>query len=146
MKIGVDSSLIIAGVHASHPRHALAADWLIRCLAAHELVVTHHSILEAYAVLTRLPGNLRVTPSEARDLLAASVKPNMTTAEYRPQSIWETMESFVLSSVIGGRSYDAFVASVLRTSGAEAIATLNPKHFAHLVEGLAIIDPSAPGA
>jgi hypothetical protein len=35
MNIGVDSSLIVAGVHANHPRHALAASWLIRNIGKH---------------------------------------------------------------------------------------------------------------
>ena len=52
MKIGIDSSVIVAGVHANHPRHAAAAQWLVQALTAHELIVCHHSVLESYAVLT----------------------------------------------------------------------------------------------
>ncbi|MGA2977042.1 MAG: PIN domain-containing protein [Spirochaetia bacterium] len=145
MKIGIDSSVIIAGVHAAHPRHALAVDWLTRMLPAHELIVAHHSILEAYAVLTRLPGDNRVTPSEARDLLNVSVKENMTVAEYHSESIWTTIGSFVMTSVFGGRSYDAFVADILHAAAVDAIATFNPAHFRGLSNGTRIMDPSDPG-
>jgi predicted nucleic acid-binding protein len=132
VRIGVDSSIIVAAVHTRHPRHSVAA---------HELVVCHHSILEAYAVLTRLPGDLRVQPSEARDLLAATVKASMSVTGFKPAEIWKVLELFVPSSVAGGHSYDAFVAHAPSSSGAEAMATLDPKHFQDLVEGLGVISP-----
>jgi len=42
MKIGVDSSILVAGIHANHPLHAVAASWLISNIPLHELIVTHH--------------------------------------------------------------------------------------------------------
>jgi toxin FitB len=142
MKIGVDSSVIIAGVHANHPRHATATDWLVRALSIHELVVCHHTLLESYAVLTSLPGDFRVTPSEARDLLSATVMANMSLADFQPASIRTILETFIPNSVAGGRSYDAFVARVLHDHGVRSLATFNAKHFAGLIEGLEVIDPS----
>jgi toxin FitB len=141
--IGVDSSLIVAAVHANHPRHAMAAGWLIRSIGKHQLVAAHHAVLEAYAVLTRLPGELRVTASEARDLLTGTVKANMAVAEQQ-ESIWAILDKLVDSSVAGGRSYDALVLLALQAFGAEAIATLNPSHFRDLAPELRIIDPSTP--
>ena len=141
MKIGVDSSVIVAGIHANHPFHAAAARWLVTSLSVNELVVCHHTILEAYAVLTSLPGSYRVTPSEARDLLTATVKANMTVAGFAPGNTWQILESLVLRSVTGGRSYDAFVASVLHAHGVHSVATFNAKHFTGLIEGLSVIDP-----
>jgi predicted nucleic acid-binding protein len=146
MMIGVDSSVIVAGIHANHPRHTAAAHWLVRALTAHELVICHHSILEAYAVLTSLPGSFRVTPSEARDLLTATVKGNMAVAGFEPASTWEIIGSFIPWSVAGSRSYDAFVARVLHAHGARAVATFNVKHFAGLIEGFSAIDPGETGA
>lgn len=145
MKIGLDSSVIVAAVHAGHPHHHAAAPWLIDALSAHELVVCHHSILEAYAVLTRLPGDHRVLPSEARDLLAATVKTNMMLVDFKPDDIWKTLELLVASSVTGGRSYDAFVAHALRSAGAQAVATLHPRLFKDLAEGLDIASPIRSG-
>ena len=145
MKIGVDSSVIVAGVHANHPRHAAAAQWLVQAMTVHELMVCHHSVLESYAVLTSLPGDLRVTPSEARDLLEATVRANMVVAEFQPESIWSILESFVPLTTVGGRSYDAFTARVLHASGTRVISTLNPKHFSGLIEGLKVITPGEIG-
>ena len=142
MKVGVDSSVVVAAVHANHPRHALSAHWLIRALAEDRLVIAHHSVLEAYAVLTRLPGEWRVTPSEARDLLAATVQKNMEIAAYQSDGIFALVESLVVSSVMGGRSYDAFVLHILQSAGAEAVATFNPSRFRGLDDRVRIIDPA----
>jgi predicted nucleic acid-binding protein len=146
MTIGVDSSLIVAALHANHPRHAAAADWMVRNIGKHRLVVAQHTILETYAVLTRLPGDLRVTPSEARDLLAASVRPHMAVAGLQNDGIWGLVDRLVESSVIGGRTYDAYIVQALRSAGVEAVATMNRGHFAELAPELHILDPSLPGA
>ncbi len=82
MKIGVDSSILVAGIHANQPLHAVAASWLINNIPLHELIVTHHSILETYAVLTRLSGELRLTGLEAKQLLLVTIKANMEVADF----------------------------------------------------------------
>ena len=146
MMIGVDSSVIIAAVHANHPRHGIAIRWMVDALARDALVACHHSILEAYAVLTSLPGDLRVTPPEARDLLETTVMGTMTVAGFHPESIWPTLADLVRMPAAGGRSYDAFVARVLRAHGAQAVATFNGKHFTGLVDGLDVVDPAGARA
>ena len=48
MKLGVDSSVLVACLHANHPFHIAAADWMNHSFENHEVVVAHHSVLEAY--------------------------------------------------------------------------------------------------
>ena len=145
MKIGVDSSILVAGVHANHPLHAVAAGWLIKNIPLHELIVSHHSILETYAVLTRLPGELRLTGLEAKQLLESTIKLNMRVADFSSSSIWDYVDSLVDQSALGGRSYDVFIAEILSKSGAESIATFNTRHFSEFATRMSIIDPSKPG-
>ena len=64
MTLGVDTSVIIAAVHANHPVHLSSSRWLDAAFDTHDVVVAHHSVLEAYAVLTRLPAQFRVGPDE----------------------------------------------------------------------------------
>jgi predicted nucleic acid-binding protein len=142
MKIGVDSSILVAGIHANHPLHAIAASWLVSNIPLHELIVTHHSILETYAVLTRLPGGLRLTGLEAKQLLEETIKTNMQVADFFSSSIWDCIDSLINHSAVGGHSYDVFIAEILNRSEAEAIATFNTKHFSEFSSQLAIIDPS----
>ena len=40
----------------------------------------------------------------------------MVVAGLPEQAIWSVIDSFVLSSVIGGRSYDAFILQTLRAA------------------------------
>ena len=144
MKIGVDSSVLVAGVHANHPRHAAAASWLIRNIPLHDLLVAHHSILESFAVLTRLPGDLRLTGAEAKQLLEATIKTNMQIAGFHASSIWDCIDSLVNHSAVGGNSYDVIIAEILRRSGAEAIATFKIRHFSEFASHMFMIDPSQP--
>ncbi len=146
MKIGVDSCVVVSGIHTSHPLHAVAAEWLIRNISSNELIITHHSILETYAVLTRLPGMLRITGPEAKLLLESTIRPNMQVAEFTASSIWDCIVSLVDHSAVGGQSYDAFTAEILTRAGVEAIATFNTTHFTNLASHLSIIDPSKPSA
>jgi len=144
MKIGVDSCILVAGVHANHPLHAVAADWIIRNISLRKLIVAHHSILEAYAVLTRLPGELRITGPEAKQLLESTIRPNMKIAKFDASTIWDCINSLVSQSAVGGLSYDAFIADILTNAGAEAIATFNTTHFIDIAPHLSVIDPSKP--
>ncbi len=144
MRIGVDSCILIAGVHANHPFHAIASAWLIRNISLHELVVAHHSILETYAVLTRLPGEFRISSSEVKQLLESSIRPNMMIAPFSSTSIWDCIDSLVNQSATGGNSYDYFIAEILINFGVESIATFNTSHFIDFATSINIIDPSKP--
>ncbi|NOY68810.1 MAG: type II toxin-antitoxin system VapC family toxin [Deltaproteobacteria bacterium] len=144
MKIGIDSCILVAGVHANHPLHAVSANWLIRNIPLHKLIVTHHSILEAYAVLTRLPGKFRIDGIEARQLLESTIRTNITIAKFDAASIWDYITALVTQASTGGHSYDAFIAEILINNAIDAIATFNTKHFIRFTPQISIIDPSSP--
>jgi len=144
MKIGVDSCVIIAGVHANHPLHSVAAGWLVRHIATDELIVAHHSLLETYAVLTRLPGRLRTSGAEAWQLIETTVRPNMRIAPFESSAIWGCLERLTQKSVTGGSAYDAFILDILAAAAIDALATFNTNHFMKLSPPFEIIDPSVP--
>ena len=146
MRIGVDSSVLVAAIHANHPLHAVAVQWLVAALKRHELVVTHHTVLECYAVLTRLPGEWRISGDEAKRLLEGTIRNRMILAGYRPDWIWGAIEGMAERYVAGGRAYDAFVADLLKRSGCDAIATFNAAHFSDVASEFRILDPSRPEA
>jgi predicted nucleic acid-binding protein len=141
VRIGVDTSVLVATMHANHPLHAVAASWVVAGVESDELIVCHHSVLECYAVLTRLPRGWRTTGDEARRLIDETVRRNMTLADFDPTWVWGCVDWMADSRTVGGRSYDAFVADVLRRAEIEAIATFNISHFSGLVPGLRLIDP-----
>jgi predicted nucleic acid-binding protein len=144
MRIGIDSSVLVAAILVQHSLHAVARRWLIEHLRHDELWVTHHTLLECYAVLTGFPGQMRITGHEAQRLIDGTVRGRMKLARFEPESVWTIVDALAAGNVIGGRTYDAFTAEVLRAAGVEAIATFNRGDFMAVAPDLLIIDPSRP--
>ena len=68
----------------------------------------------------------------------------MIIPRFDSENIWTTIETLVMSSVVGGRSYDAFILQILRSVVTGAITTFNPTNFRDLESGMVIIDLSKP--
>lgn len=144
MIIGIDTSIIVACVHVNHPMHAPAAGWLEKTFSSSDVVVAHHSVLEVYAVLARMPGDLRVEPLEARDILSTTICENSSICGFSGNEIWDVIDFFVSIPAVGGQSYDAFIIGILKKEGIRAFATFNRSHFERLNGGIEMIDPSRP--
>ena len=64
---------MVAAVCSWHERHAVVAAELERRLAARgRLAIPAHALVEAYAVLTRLPAPHRIAPADAWAVLSAN--------------------------------------------------------------------------
>ena len=142
MTLGVDTSIIIAAVHANHPVHLSTSRWLDAAFDTHDVVVAHHSLLEAYAVLTRLPAKYRVGPSEAETVLRETVQHNARLAPFRAESMWNFMTRMTALPAAGGAAYDAFIIRLLSEASAEVIATYNVDDFRRLSGSVRIADPA----
>jgi predicted nucleic acid-binding protein len=144
VRIGVDSSILIAAMHANHPMHAVAVGWLTPALRKHDLVVADHTVLECYAVMTRLPGTWRVTGDEANHLIRSTVMSNMEIFGFAPKTLSDCLEKMAANHVVGGKTYDAFIVETLKQAGTAKIATFNPSHFSAVAGKIAVFDPSKP--
>ena len=142
MTLGVDTSVVVAAVHANHPLHLASARWLDAAVDAHDVVVAHHSILEAYSVLTRLPAPYRISPSEAEIVLRETVERNARIAPFGAEAMWEVISGIVAVPAAGGAAYDAFIIRLLGDAGAEVIATYNVDDFRRLGPSMRIADPA----
>ena len=141
MRIGVDSKVIIAAVHANHPRHAVSSDWLEYSIVSHELIIAHHSILETYAVLTRMPSDFRVTPTEAKEIIKGTVYKNISVADFTGNQMWEFLDEIIDISAFGGQAYDAFIMEIMKRNEVEGFATYNASHFEAFRSDIRIIEP-----
>jgi predicted nucleic acid-binding protein len=65
--LAVDTSVAVALLVGTHDGHSRAVAWC----AGREVALSGHAQAETYSVLTRLPGDLRLTPSEANRVLQA---------------------------------------------------------------------------
>jgi predicted nucleic acid-binding protein len=142
MRLGVDTSVLVAAVHANHPMHKPAAQWLDAAFVAHEICVCHHSLLEAYAVLTRLPAAYRLSPSEAVMVLRETLQQNAAIAPFAAESTWSVVQLLSTIPAAGGASYDAYIVEVLRSAGVDAVVTYNADDFRRISGALDVVDPS----
>jgi predicted nucleic acid-binding protein len=108
----LDTSVAVPALVADHEHHAAA----LRLVTSNVVSLSGHAWFETYSVLTRLPGALRRTGTEAMQLMGRAflrwVPPPMPAAHV-------LLEQFARADIIGGAVYDALV-------GAAAVAAGRP--------------------
>ena len=101
-RLGLDTSVAIPLLVRTHAAHAEVAAWW----DGREVALSGHALAETYSVLTRLPGDLRLTPSDATRLIhnrfAAPLLLGRRTSRRLPV-IFSQLE------LAGGAVYDALV-------------------------------------
>ena len=108
--IAADSSVLVPAILASHELHAA-------CHESAGLVDASigHSLLETYAVLTRLPEPYRVPPAQASTAVRSyTFRPLQLPAD----ALADIIDRFVVARVSGGASYDALIAATAAHHGA----------------------------
>jgi len=141
VRVGVDTTVIVAAVHANHPAHAEAARWLDGAFTTHQVVLAHHSIIESYAVLTRLPADYRLSPAEAETVLTGTLQNNSRIAPFSSESVWDALHAFVGTPSAGGATHDAFIIHLLEQAEVDVIVTYNEADFARLTQTVRVATP-----
>ena len=88
-----------------------------------------HCCLEYYAVATRLPEELRLSPADALRLLEEEILGRLEVVDLPAEAHLPFLRSAVAERVAGGRLYDAHIAEIARRSGSGVIVTDNVRHF-----------------
>jgi predicted nucleic acid-binding protein len=140
--IALDSSCMVAAVCSWHERHTVVAAEIERRLAARgRLSIPAHALVEAYAVLTRLPAPHRLAPADAWALLSANfVEPAKLVALAGPAHA-VLLARLAAAGTGGGRTYDALIGGQAATAGADVLLTLNPRHFEPPPGDVIVIEP-----
>lgn len=127
MKRLLDTSVLVPAFVSRHPRHERAAEALRQALEG-ELLVAAHSLLETWAVLTRLPSSPRISGAMAGRLIRENLKTSRTvTLNARDHdSILARAADLGLA---GGAIYDAIVVQAAIKSAADQLLTLNGSDF-----------------
>jgi hypothetical protein len=105
--VTVDASVAVPLVLRYHEGHPDVTAWR----AGREISVCGHAWVEAYAVLTRLPGSARVTPADAGRLLASNFSAPISP---RPDTWARALDLFARVGIAGGATYDGWVALAAR--------------------------------
>lgn len=138
----LDSHCMIAAVCGWHERHAAAAAAIEQRLERGDhLVVAAHALVEAYAVLTRLPAPHRLAPADAWALVKGNFVADATLATLPATAHVALLDTLATAGLGGGRTYDALIAASAAHAKVDELLTFNPRHFDEGPGGLTVVEP-----
>jgi toxin FitB len=144
--VALDTSVVIAGLLSWHESHEAAAIALEAALAdAAGTVLPLPVLVEAYAVMTRLPSPHRLRPRDAVETLN-TFKGCSRLVSLGETEAWQLVASLAAAGVSGGRAYDALIAACARAASSQRLMTLNRRDFAAVAPDLQLIVPGMPPA
>jgi len=130
MKVFFDTSVLVASVLADHDCHARAFAVLERVHGGQdEGVVAGHSLVELYAVLTRLPPPFRHSPAQALLSIETNVVSHFQISSLTGREYAALLKELVLAGISGGTVYDAVLLKAAAKTAVDRIYTFNVKHF-----------------
>ncbi|SEL64821.1 PIN domain-containing protein [Blastococcus sp. DSM 46786] len=136
-RLAFDTSAAVPLLMRSHGAHASVR----RHSAGRAALLTTHSLAETYSVLTRLPGDARVTASDAVRLLEANFGDPLPVPRAELAALPRALAPL---GIAGGAVYDALVGLAARAAGvplvtrdARALGT-----YAALGVDVELIEPS----
>ena len=123
-----------------HEHHELAANEIDRRLARREkMIVAAPALVEAYAVLIRLPPPHRISPDAALTLLDNNFVTSVTVIALTAKSYEALLRLAPKNGVAGGRTYDAVIGTCAEQGKASTVLTFNAGDFAALGKDLAVV-------
>ena len=142
-----DTSCMIATVCAWHEHHGRAADEIGRRLrAAEPMFIAAPAVIEAYAVLTRLPPPHRMAPAAALAVIEGSFMGHGRIIALDGRSYRRLVHRLVEMQIGGGQAYDAVIAECALREPEVALLTFNENDFSPFTgRGLVIVVPGRHG-
>jgi len=101
--LAVDTSVAIPLLVQTHAAHAAVVRWW----AGREVALSGHALAETYSVLTRLPGDVRMRPKDAAQLLEDRFSPPLLLGSKTARRLPDLLSRM---EIAGGAVYDALVA------------------------------------
>jgi predicted nucleic acid-binding protein len=137
MKVLFDTSVIIAAFINSHPKHIRSLKWLQRVVKREiQGVISVHTILETYSLLTSLPLSPKIGVDMAIELLKENILNNFELISYHPEDYIDLLTSLAKNNIAGGASYYGLIMRAAEKSNADKIVTLNADDFIRVSPGL----------
>jgi predicted nucleic acid-binding protein len=128
-RVLIDTTCLVAAALPQHEHHAATlADLARRRAAGQVLLMAAHAVIEAFAVLTRLPPPHRLSPADALAVLDRNWGATETLSMTGPES-WRLVRQHAEAGLAGGRVYDGAIAACARKGKADEILTWNLRHF-----------------
>jgi predicted nucleic acid-binding protein len=108
--VAVDTSVAVPLLVRSHQHHADVVRWW----GGQELTLSGHALAETYSVLTRLPGDARLSAEDAARLLDARFTAPLTLSGPAARKVHLTLSRL---GIAGGAVYDGLVALAAKEHG-----------------------------
>jgi predicted nucleic acid-binding protein len=138
MKIFFDTSVLVAAAVRHHEHFPRAFEAVQRaCAGRHRPWVAAHSLLELYAVLTRLPVTPRIHPAEAGRMVDENVRARFEIVSLTCRMYAEVIRTASENGVAGGAVYDLLLLRAAAACNPDTIHTFNVAHFRRLAPELA---------
>ena len=115
MTVAVDTSVAVPLLVRSHQHHADVVRWW----GGQELALSGHALAETYSVLTRLPGDARLSVADAARLLDTRFVTPLMLSDPHARKVHVTLSRL---GIAGGAVYDGLVALAAKEHGV-ALAT-----------------------
>jgi predicted nucleic acid-binding protein len=112
--LALDTSVAIPLLVQTHNAHTAVVRWW----AGRKVALSGHALAETYSVLTRLPGDVRLTPADAVRLLHERFAPPLRLG---PETSGQLPEILAELEIAGGAVYDALVALAAAEHGADLV-------------------------
>lgn len=136
-----DTGCLVAAACAWHEHHAeTAAELARRASRGEKPVLAAPVLVEAYAVLTRLPPPYRLRPSDALAVIEGSWS-RADVVALSGAEMWKLLRGMPAAGVAGGRSYDALIAACARKAKADVILTWNLRDFEAVADRIEVAAP-----
>jgi predicted nucleic acid-binding protein len=129
-----DTSVLLGGLIELGPG-SRPAQRIMTAVAAHHLRRPHtawHCCLEFYAVSTRLPEEVRLSPPDAWRLIEEEILGRFDVRQLPDDRRRAFLGGVVADRLVGGRIYDAHIAEIARLARVSVVVTDNIRHFASL--------------
>ena len=136
-----DATVLVAAVVSWHERHRAAASAVETALARKTLVIPSTALIDAYAILTRLPAQHRLAHADAFHLLRSSFG-TARVAGPRTRDAWSMLRRWSVAPVGGSDAYDAQLLEIAKDAGAKTLLTFRRGELERLaIPGIEIVEP-----
>ncbi len=138
MRVLLDTSILVAAMVEAHPAHEKGLTWLKQVTGGtDEGLIAAHSLAELYSILTTLPVQPRISPSDARELIQRDVIEVMEIISLSGADYSKIIERLSMLGIVGGATYDALILHAAANANVDLVVTLNEKDFRRVYPDLA---------
>lgn len=142
MKILLDTSVLVASFVESHPKHTIAATCFQKLNSKKiKFFVSAHSLIECFAVLTRLPLSPKISPGTARFIIRENIEKQANIISLIENDYLDVISRMTDLNLSGGLIYDALILKAAQKEKVEKIYTFNIHDFQRLSQDSISIEP-----